>query len=118
MPERDSTLYLRDMLEFCGRVFEYTSGMDKGQFLEDRMRFDATLRNLELIGEAASRVPDDLRGKAPEIAWRQVIGTRNRLAHAYLTLDADTLWLLITGSVPQLGKQLEALLIRLGQAPA
>ena len=55
--ERDHTLYLRDMVEFCDRVIAYTTGFDAPALLTDRMRYDATLRNLELIGEAATRVP-------------------------------------------------------------
>ena len=76
--ERDPTLYLRDMVEFCDRVIAYTAGFDAPALLADRTRYDATLRNLELVGEAASRVPPDLRERAPEMPWRLVIGTRNR----------------------------------------
>ena len=65
--ERDSALYLRDMVEFCERVMAYTAGFDLPALLADRMRYDATLRNLELIGEAATRVPGELRDRAPEL---------------------------------------------------
>ncbi len=75
------------------------------------------MRNLELIGEAATHVPERRRDLAPDIAWRQVIGIRNRLAHAYLGLDAGTLWLALTHSVPQLHSQLTALLQRLRMRP-
>jgi len=113
LPERDASLYLRDMVEFCERVLAYTAGFDLPALLADRMRYDATLRNLELLGEAATRVPDDLRGQAPEVPWRQIIGTRNRLAHAYLGIEADTVWLIVTRNVPSLREQLVALLARL-----
>jgi uncharacterized protein with HEPN domain len=116
MASRSPALFLGDMLEFCDRVLTYTSDIGLEAFLADRMRFDATLRNLELIGEAASRIPETVRALAPEIAWRQIVGTRNRMAHAYLTLDAGTLWLIITDSVPRLRQQLHAFLERL-EAP-
>ena len=74
--ERDPTLYLRDMVEFCDRVIAYTAGFDAPALLADRMRYDATLRNLELIGEAATRVPAEIRAREPEMPWRLVIGTR------------------------------------------
>ena len=100
------------MVEFCDRVVAYTANHDSSAWLADRMRFDATLRNLELIGEAASRVPLDIRESAPEVAWRQIIGTRNRLAHAYLGIEPDTVWLIATRNVPILRDQLSALLKR------
>ena len=65
--ERDSTLYLHDMVEFCDRVIAYTAGFDAPALLADRMRYDATLRNLELIGEAATRVPAEIRAREPEM---------------------------------------------------
>ncbi|HSQ73825.1 MAG TPA: DUF86 domain-containing protein [Rubrivivax sp.] len=111
--ERDSTLYLRDMVEFCERVIAYTAGHDLPAFLADRMRYDATLRNLELIGEAATHVPMATRDQAPELPWRQVIGTRNRLIHAYLGIEPELVWVIATRSVPSLREQLTALLVRL-----
>ncbi len=69
------------MVACCDRVTAYTAGCTPAALLADRMRYDPTLRNLELIGEAATHVPDDLRGYAPDLPWRQVIGRRNRLAH-------------------------------------
>jgi uncharacterized protein with HEPN domain len=81
--DRDSWLCVEDMLAFCERVLRYTGNVERDAFLADPMRYDATLRNLELIGEAANHVPDEVRAKAPSIPWRQVVATRNRLVHAY-----------------------------------
>jgi uncharacterized protein with HEPN domain len=111
--ERDPTLYLRDMVEFCDRVVTYTDGFDATTLLADRMRYDATLRNLELIGEAATRVPTELRERAADLPWRLIIGTRNRLAHGYLGIEPETVWLIATDSVPRLRKQLKTLLAAL-----
>lgn len=74
----------------------YIAGHDLASLLADRMRYDATLRNLELIGEAATHVPADIQRLASEIPWRQVVATRNRLAHAYLGIEPDTVWLILT----------------------
>ncbi len=116
MEDRDPILFLGDMLEFCDRVLLYTTGVGQEAFLADQMRFDATLRNIELIGEAASRVPQAIRALAPEIEWRQIIGARNRMAHAYLTLDFGTLWMIITDSIPRLRPQVQVLMSRLDGA--
>lgn len=98
------------MVEFCDRVIAYTTGFDAAGLLSDRMRYDATLRNLELIGEAATRVPVELRDGAPQVPWRLVIGTRNRLAHGYLGIEPETVWLIATDQVPRLRVQLLTLL--------
>ena len=98
------------MVESCDRVIAYTAGFDAPTLLADRMRYDATLRNLELIGEAATRVPAEIRAREPEMPWRLVIGTRNRLAHGYLGIEPETVWLIATDSVPRLRDQLMALL--------
>ena len=102
LPERDHALYVRDMLDFCDAVLSYTARHDLASLLADRMRYDATLRNLELIGEAATHVPDEVRALAPGVPWRQLVGTRNRLAHAYLGIEPDTVWLIVTRAVPEL----------------
>jgi uncharacterized protein with HEPN domain len=116
LPDRDDRLYLVDMVEFCERVLAYSAGHDQASLLADRMRYDAVLRNLELIGEAATHVPENLRQLAPAIAWRQIVGTRNRLAHAYLGIEPDTLWFIVSGSVPTSLAQLRELLSRLPPA--
>ena len=100
--ERDPRLYVEDMIEFCDRVLAYTRDVNVTELVADRMRYDATLRNLELLGEAATHVTQDLRDKASEFPWRQVIATRNRLIHAYLGIDEDIVWNIITDDVPAL----------------
>ena len=90
------------MIGFAEKCQSYTSGMNQSAFLASGITFDATLRNLELIGEAASRVPDDVRLANPEIPWRMIIATRNRLIHAYLGIDDDTIWSIIQDDLPPL----------------
>jgi uncharacterized protein with HEPN domain len=63
---------------------------------------------LELIGEAATHVPDDVRQAHPDVPWRMMVATRNRLIHAYLGIDNDTLWSIVTGDVPALLPALRA----------
>jgi len=101
--------YLDDMLVFAAAVLAYTEGFDQNGFISSRLNYDATLRNLELIGEAASHVPDDARQRAPDVPWRQIIATRNRLIHGYLGIDNDTLWSIIRDDVPPLLESLRRL---------
>lgn len=111
--ERDTRLYVEDMLGFCDRVLTYAQSQSQATLVADPMRYDATLRNLELMGEAATHVPEAVRQMDGEIPWRQIIATRNRLIHAYLGIDPDTVWSIVNGDVPTLRKRLAQLLTRI-----
>ena len=73
--EREWRFYLDDMIGFAEKVLAYTAGLDQRGFVEDELRYDATPRNLELIGEAATRIPDEVRDAHPEI-YRGVSSSR------------------------------------------
>lgn len=109
MSERAWRFYLDDMIGFAEKVLAYTEGLDQAAFVASGLNYDATLRNLELIGEAATRIPDVVRAAHPEIPWRMIIATRNRLIHGYLGIDNDTLWSIIQDDVPDLLRQLKQL---------
>lgn len=93
--QREWHFYLDDMLGFAEKVLCYTEGFDQQSFVVSGLNYDATVRNLELIGEAATHIPESIRLKTPEIPWRMIIATRNRLIHGYLGIDNDTLWSII-----------------------
>jgi uncharacterized protein with HEPN domain len=111
--DRDHRLYVEDMLEFCERALSYVQGLECQAFAADRMRYDASLRNIELIGEAATRVPPEIRELAPDLPWRKVVATRNRLIHAYLGIDLDTVWSILQQDLPELRARLVELLARI-----
>ena len=102
MSERIWTFYVDDMIAFAEKVLSYTEGFGYGRFVENGLTYDATLRNLELIGEAATHVPAEVRAAHGEIPWRLIIATRNRLIHGYLGVDNDTLWSIVVDEVPAL----------------
>ena len=109
-PSRHWHCYLNDMIEFCERILYYTSGVsDQQSFVMDGRTFDATLRNLELLGEAARHVPAAVQASAERIAWREIIGMRNRLAHGYLSIDNDVVWQTVHTEVPILLRSLRRL---------
>jgi uncharacterized protein with HEPN domain len=115
MSERDETLYVEDMLSFCKRAMGYAAPLTESTLTADQMRYDAILRNIELLGEASTRLTDDTRALAPEVPWREIVGTRNRLAHGYLGIAAETVWSIINDDLPPLQRKLEALLAKLRQ---
>jgi uncharacterized protein with HEPN domain len=109
-PPREWRFYVGDMIAFCDKALAYTSGLDRSTFVADPMRYDATLRNLELIGEAATHVPDDVRQIAADVPWRMVVAARNRLIHGYLGIDNDTLWSIVSDDLTPLRAALTRLL--------
>lgn len=108
--ERPWQLYIRDMIDFGEKVLAYTEGLDQDEFVAEGLIYDATLRNIELIGVAATHIPSNVREAHSEIEWRQIIGTRNQLAHVYLGLDDDVIWDIICTDIPRLLQALRTLL--------
>lgn len=106
---RDWRLYVADMRELCARVAEYTDGLSREDFLGRRLVYDATLRNLELLGEAARNVPEAARALAPDIPWRRIVGVRNVLIHGYLGIDDDIIWDIVQNEIGKLLRALEKL---------
>ena len=109
--QRAWRFYIEDMIAFAHKVLAYTDGLEQSSFLSSGMTYDATLRNLELIGEAATHVPGEIRSAHGDIPWRQIIATRNRIVHGYLGIDGDTVWSIIQDDIPGLVVALEALLV-------
>jgi len=99
---REWRFYIDDMITFAEKILAYTDGLDQGRFVTSSLNYDATVRNLELIGEAATHVPDAVREAHRQVPWRLVIALRNRLIHGYLGIDNDTLWSIIVSDVPVL----------------
>ena len=97
------------MIACAERAIFYTDGMDQERFVASGLNYDATIRNLELIGEAATHIPDAVRASNTEIPWRQVIAMCNRLIHGYLGIDNDTLWSIVEKDTPALLEQLLAM---------
>ena len=109
MSEREWRFYLDDMIMYSEKVLAYTEGLDLESFEADEKSFDATLRNLELIGEAATHIPDTVRETFSTIPWRQVVAIRNRLIQGYLGIVNEILWSIIQDDIPVMLKELKRL---------
>ncbi|MGH7773980.1 MAG: HepT-like ribonuclease domain-containing protein [Candidatus Binatia bacterium] len=89
--KKDSRVYLAHILECAQKIERYTRGGEK-QFHNDTMLQDAVIRNFEIIGEAAKRVPETYRRRHSEIPWRLMTGFRDVLIHAYEGVDLKRVW--------------------------
>lgn len=98
------------MLEHAKEILDLTRGKTRSELEADRVLGLALTRLLEIVGEAAGRVPVSERSRYPEIPWPEIVGLRNRLIHGYDSVDHDILWQIITQDVPDLVGKLEDVL--------
>ena len=97
---------LRHMREAAEKAIAYTVGRDRSILDSDEMRTLAVVRLVEIIGEAARAVSEPTRTQFPEISWREIVGTRDRLIHGYEEVDLDILWTIATDDLPVLVSEL------------
>jgi len=83
---------IRDILEAISEIETFVSGMDYDIFSEDDKTIRAVEMNFIIIGEAASSIPDEIESKNPKIPWNLMRGMRNRIVHAYFTVDPQLMW--------------------------
>jgi len=99
---RDWTFYLEDIAEAAEKILAYSEQVDYAGFSRKAMVYDAVVRNLEVIGEASKKLPDQVLAEMPEIEWRKVIGLRDVIAHGYFGLNVDVLWDVVQNRIPAL----------------
>jgi uncharacterized protein with HEPN domain len=109
-PEARWRVRVEDIVDAVRRVLEYTSGMTQDEFYDDQKTIDAVVRNIEIIGEAARHVPDEIQARAPEVPWAQMRGMRNVVIHEYDTVDVEIVWQTVQEDLPSLVEPLERLL--------
>lgn len=109
MPNRDA-VRVRHMLEASRKVVEFAAGKTRDEFDTDAMLMFATLKLIEIIGEASKSVSEELRSRHPEINWRDIARTRDRLSHVYFDVDLDIVWEIVSTDLPRLVRSLESLL--------
>lgn len=110
MKEREIRDYIEDILSEIAKI-ENFSGQFKNveDFKKNEMAFYATMRALEIIGEAIKHIPDDMRTKHPQIPWRKISGMRDILIHAYFGVDINVVWKTIKESLPEVRPLFEEL---------
>jgi uncharacterized protein with HEPN domain len=108
--ERDFRDYLHDMLEAADKVASFIQGMTEKQFLADEKTQYAVVRALEVIGEAAKKIPARFRSDHPELPWREVVGMRDKLVHDYFGVDSAVVWRTAIEEAPRLAAALRRMI--------
>lgn len=109
MNENDSTR-LHDMLNEARRAQKFAASKQRDDLSDDDMLAYAIVRCLEIIGEAASHVTTETRNNYPQVAWREIVGMRNRIVHDYVGVDLDIVWETVVTVLPDLITKLEYIL--------
>lgn len=109
MSKRNIALYAEDIRNSIRNIEAYTRGISFKKFKSDFKTIDAVVRNFEIIGEAAIKVPEKLKEEYNSIPWSKMIGMRNKVIHEYFGIDSEILWKTIKEDVPLLKKDIEKL---------
>lgn len=104
--KRSLKLSIYDIAESIKNIESFIKGISEESFSNDKLRQDAIIRRLEIIGEAVKSIPDSFREKHPEIEWKKIAGLRDRIIHAYFEVDPDITWGIIKGDLPELKKKI------------
>jgi uncharacterized protein with HEPN domain len=92
MENKDSLVYVEDMLKSIELIRRYIKGMRKGEFKDDEEKQDAVIRRIELLGEAVKRLPASVKVICKKLPWKEISGMRDKLVHDYMWVDLDLVW--------------------------
>lgn len=107
---RGVRILLEEILEAIELLQRYTAGLTLESFTKDVEKQDSVTRRLEIIGEAAKGIPEDLRSKYPTVPWRDITGARDVLVHEYFRIDLEMAWDMVQEDLPDLKREVERIL--------
>jgi len=100
MSKRKDADLLNDIVEAINRISTYTANISYDEFLLDFKSQDAVIRNLEILGEAVKLLSEDFKNNNPDLPWKEISGTRNKLIHDYFGVNIDIVWDIIKNELP------------------
>jgi uncharacterized protein with HEPN domain len=110
MSEPDPSLLIEDIIDSAKKILNYTKNLSFDDFSNDSKTIDAVIRNFEIIGEAANRLPESFKDEHPTIDWHRIRGFRNRIVHHYFGIDYSIVWQIKESFLPELILNMELLL--------
>ena len=108
--KRKVFLYIKDILQNMRDTEEFVGEMSYDNFAGDKKTFNAVVRSLEIIGEAAKNVSGDIREKYPTVPWKEMAGMRDKVIHAYFGVDREAVWIAVKDRIPEILPVMEKIL--------
>lgn len=99
---RDAKLFLTDIMQAIDAIEGFVQGLDRDQFEQDDKTVSAVIRKLEIVGEAAKVIPEEIREKYSQIPWKEMAGMRDKLIHFYFGVDYGLVWQTIKNRIPKI----------------
>ncbi|MGH7149054.1 MAG: HepT-like ribonuclease domain-containing protein [Planctomycetota bacterium] len=109
MSRRPAELLLADMWEAIEKIERYRAGLDRDAFQADEKTVDSVVRNLEVIGEAANRLPAEFKASHSDVEWTRIVGLRHRIVHDYFGIDLGIIWEVLQKDLPAFKQRLARL---------
>lgn len=113
MSERSQELFLTDIIESITAINSYVIGFDIASFGADRKTYSATIRELEIIGEAIKNISDEIKRQYPDVLWQEIRSFRNKITHEYFGIDVRIVWDIVQNELEQLENQIHQILASL-----
>ena len=110
MSKKDPLVFIGHIAESIEKIENFSKGLSKEDFFKDEMRQSAIVRQIEIIGEASKNITGSFRNKYPNVPWKAIIGTRDKLIHAYFKVDMDIVWDVVENELPKLKEQINSIM--------
>lgn len=113
MTQKDDLAFIMHILDSINAIEKFSKGLTKDKLTSNRLKQSAIIREIEIIGEAVKNISEQLKQKFPEVEWKNIAGTRDKMIHHYFGVDLNIVWDIVKKDLPSLRKKIEHIKISL-----